>query len=331
MRSIYKIFIFFLFFKIFFINTIFIVNAEETFDSWLLSYKTFALKNGISQETINVAFENVKFLDQVIKYDRKQPEFFEDTITYVNKRANILRVHKAKKLLKKNTNLFIDIEKKFLVEKEILLALWGIETNFGKHVGKMDIISSLATLSYDKRRRDFFSSQLLILLKLIDNKLLNPKTLYGSWAGAYGNFQFMPSTINKYAIDYDGDNKIELKLSLEDSLASAANYINKIGWKKGQPCFYKVKLTNKINKKYINSSARQINYRFKISKWKKKGVVNYNGTDLNSDLKAALILPDGKPGSPTFLIFENYEKILKWNRSLRFGISVCTLANMIKI
>ena len=331
MRSIYKIFIFLLFFKIFFINTIFIVNAEETFDSWLLSYKTFALKNGISQETINVAFENVKFLDQVIKYDRKQPEFFEDTITYVNKRANILRVHKAKKLLKKNTNLFIDIEKKFLVEKEILLALWGIETNFGKHVGKMDIISSLATLSYDKRRRDFFSSQLLILLKLIDNKLLNPKTLYGSWAGAYGNFQFMPSTINKYAIDYDGDNKIELKLSLEDSLASAANYINKIGWKKGQPCFYKVKLTNKINKKYINSSARQINYRLKVSKWKKKGVVNYNGTDLNSDLKAALILPDGKPGSPTFLIFENYEKILKWNRSLRFGISVCTLANMIKI
>ena len=331
MRSIYKIFIFFLFFKIFFINTIFIVNAEETFDSWLLSYKKFALKKGISQETINVAFENVKFLDQVIKYDRKQPEFFEDTITYVNKRANILRVHKAKKLLKKNTDLFIDIEKKFLVEKEILLALWGIETNFGKHVGKMDIISSLATLSYDKRRRDFFSSQLLILLKLIDNKLLNPKTLYGSWAGAYGNFQFMPSTINKYAIDYDGDNKIELKLSLEDSLASAANYINKIGWKKGQPCFYKVKLTNKINKKYINSSARQINYRLKVSKWKKKGVVNYNGTDLNSDLKAALILPDGKPGSPTFLIFENYEKILKWNRSLRFGISVCTLANMIKI
>ena len=331
MRSIYKIFIFFLFFKIFFINTIFIVNAEETFDSWLLSYKKFALKKGISQETINVAFENVKFLDQVIKYDRKQPEFFEDTITYVNKRANILRVNKAKKLLKKNTNLFIDIEKKFLVEKEILLALWGIETNFGKHVGKMDIISSLATLSYDKRRRDFFSSQLLILLKLIDNKLLNPKTLYGSWAGAYGNLQFMPSTINKYAIDYDGDNKIELKLSLEDSLASAANYINKIGWKKGQPCFYKVKLTNKINKKYINSSARQINYRLKVSKWKKKGVVNYNGTDLNSDLKAALILPDGKPGSPTFLIFENYEKILKWNRSLRFGISVCTLANMIKI
>ena len=306
-------------------------NVEIDFSIWLNEFKIRALKKGISEETINNSFKNAKYLEQVIKYDRHQPEFFEDTKTYINKRATRSRMFKAKKLLIKNKKLFDEIEKEFKVEKELLLALWGIETNFGKHVGKMDIISSLATLSYDKRRRDFFSSQLLILLKLIDNKLLNPKTLYGSWAGAYGNFQFMPSTINTYAIDYDGDNKIELKLSLEDSLASAANYINKIGWKKGQPCFYKVKLTNKINKKYINSSARKINYRLKVSKWKKKGVVNYNGTDLNSDLKAALILPDGKPGSPTFLIFENYEKILKWNRSLRFGISVCTLANMIKI
>ena len=323
MRSIYKIFIFFLFFKIFFINTIFIVNAEETFDSWLLSYKTFALKNGISQETINVAFENVKFLDQVIKYDRKQPEFFEDTITYVNKRANILRVHKAKKLLKKNTNLLIDIEKKFLVEKEILLALWGIETNFGKHVGKMDIISSLATLSYDKRRRDFFSSQLLILLKLIDEKLIDPKKLYGSWAGAYGNFQFMPSAIANYAIDYDQNNKIELKESFHDAIASAANYINKIGWQKNVPCFYRVKLTKEINNKYINLSARKISHKFSISVWKKKGVVNIDGSELKNNYKAALILPDGKDNTPMFLVFSNYEKILKWNRSLRFGISVC--------
>ena len=217
------------------------------------------------------------------------------------------------------------------MEKEILLSLWGIETNFGKHVGKMDIISSLATLSYDERRRDFFSSQLLTLLKLIDDKLIEPKTLFGSWAGAYGNFQFMPSTIKNYAIDYDGNNKIELKSSLEDSLASAANYINKIGWKKGEPCFYKVKLTNKIKKKYMNSSARKINNRLKISQWKKKGIINYDGSELESDLKAALIVPDDKPNTPTFLVFSNYEKILKWNRSLRFGISVCTLANMTKI
>ena len=124
----------------------------------------------------------------------------------------------------------------------------------------------------------FFHQSCLHLLKLIDEKLLDPSTLYGSWAGAYGNFQFMPSTIKNYAIDYDGNNKIELKSSLKDSLASAANYINRIGWKKGEPCFYRVKLTDKINKKYINSSARKIKNRLTISKWKKKGVVSYDGT-----------------------------------------------------
>ena len=313
------------------VNLTFNVIAEESFENWLSKYKKNALNKGISQETIDITFKNVKFLDQVIKYDRKQPEFFEDTTTYVSKRANGIRVARAEQLYKKNKSLFIDVENNFLVEKEILLALWGIETNFGKHVGKMDIISSLATLSYDKRRRDFFSSQLFILLKLIDDKLLDPKTLYGSWAGAYGNFQFMPSTISRYAIDYDGNNKIELKSSLKDSLASAANYINRIGWKKGEPCFYRVKLTNKINKKYINSSARNISNRLTISKWKKKGIVNFDGTELKTNFKAALILPDGKPDTPTFLVFGNYEKILKWNRSLRFGISVCSLANMIKI
>ena len=306
-------------------------NSDDNFNVWLSSYKKFALKKGVSQETIDIAFKNVKFLAQVIKYDRKQPEFYEDTITYVNKRANISRVKTAKKLFKKNKTLFTEVENKFSVEKEILLALWGIETNFGKHVGKMDIISSLATLSYDKRRRDFFSSQLLILLMLIDDKLIDPNTLYGSWAGAYGNFQFMPSSIKQYAIDYDNNNKIELKSSLNDSLASAANYINRIGWKKGQPCFFRVKLTNKIKDKYVNLSAKKISYRFKVKKWKQKGVVNYDGTELKTNLRAALILPDGKPETPTYIVFENYEKILKWNRSLRFGISVCTLANKIKI
>ena len=322
--------IFILIFCSFLSNYSFADKKYKDFDDWLSSFKILALNKGISKNTIEIVFKNVKYLDQVIKYDRKQPEFFEDTITYVNKRANLSRAKNAKMLLKKNKKLFNNIENEFFVEKEILLALWGIETNFGKHVGKMDIISCLATLSFDKRRRDFFSSQLLILLKLIDNNLIDPTTLFGSWAGAYGNFQFMPSTIKSYAIDYDGNNKIELKASLKDSLASAANYINSIGWKKGQPCFYRIKLTNEIKKKLINSSARNIKHRLKISEWKKKGVVSFDGEIIENDLKAALILPDGKVDTPTFLVFENYEKILKWNRSLRFGISVCTLANMIK-
>ena len=305
-------------------------NAEIDFNIWLNKFKIRALKKGISEETINNSFKNAKYLKQVIKYDRYQPEFFEDTKTYINKRATRSRMLKAKKLLIKNKKLFDEIEKKFKVEKEILLALWGIETNFGENVGKMDIISSLATLSFDKRRSKFFSNQLMILLELIDDNLIKIDTLYGSWAGAFGNFQFMPSTIKNYAIDYDKNSKIELKKSLHDSVASAANYINKVGWKFGSKCFYQVKLMKPVKKKYINDSAKNIKNYLSINEWKEKGIANIDNLKIKTNVKAALILPDGTENSPAYLVFDNYEKILKWNRSLRFGITVCTLANMIK-
>jgi membrane-bound lytic murein transglycosylase B len=306
---------------------------EFDFNTWLNKFKIRALNKGISEETINNSFKNVKYLEQVIKYDRYQPEFFEDTKTYINKRATYSRMLKAKALLIKNQKLFDKVEKKFNVERELLLALWGIETNFGKHVGKMDIISSLATLSFDKRRSEFFSKELLILLNLIDQKLVDPDTLYGSWAGAFGNFQFMPSTIENYAIDYDKNGKIELKESLYDAVASAANYMNKIGWKYKSSCFHKVELTKPISEKYINVSAKKIKNYLPIKAWKNKGIVDIQ--QINDKYKAALIIPDlavieGNKNSPAFLVFENYEKILKWNRSLRFGVTVCTLANMIR-
>ena len=273
MKFFFKTLIIIIISELLILNTSFSAIPPKNFNEWLISFEALALKKGISANTIKIVFKDVKFLDQVIKYDRKQPEFFEDTITYVSKRASISRAYKAKKLLEDNKKLFAKVEDEFNVEKEILLSLWGIETNFGKHVGKMDIISSLATLSYDQRRSKFFTSQLLILLKLVDKKLIDPSTLYGSWAGAYGNFQFMPSSIQRYALDYDKNNKIELKDSLDDALASAANYINKIGWRINEPCFYKVKLTKNINKKYINLSARKIKNKLKIKSWKKKGIV----------------------------------------------------------
>ncbi len=303
------------------------------FKIWLSKFKILALEKGISQETINNSFKNTKYLEQVIKYDRRQPEFFEDTKTYVTRRATRSRALKAKKLLAKNKKLFEEIEKKFKVEKELLLALWAVETNFGNHVGKMDIISSLATLSFDKRRSEFFSNELLILLKLIDNKIIDVDTLYGSWAGAFGNFQFMPSAIDNYAIDYDNNKKIELKKSLNDATASAANYINKIGWQYKSTCLIKVRLNKVISKKLINVSAKKIKNYQSIKKWKQMGIIGVE--DFNEENKAALVIPDlavldTNEDFPAYLVFKNYEKILKWNRSLRFGVTICTLANLIK-
>ena len=323
-------FLVFLIFFSFSLNQYLSSKENDKFKEWLKSFKQYALKKGVSERTLKITLSNVKYLDQVIKYDRKQPEFFELTHIYVKKRANEKRKKIALAKYKKNKKLINDIEKKFNIEKEILLSLWGIETNFGKHVGKMDILSSLATLSFDQRRSKFFTSELITLLKLVDNDVIKKDTLYGSWAGAIGNFQFMPSTIKNYAIDFNNDGKIDLKNSLHDSMGSAANYIKKIGWRYNEPCFFKVKLNNRIDTSMINYSAKKIHSKKSLKKWFKLGVAKIEGIDLASNLKAALISPDGKESLNFFLVFENYEKILKWNRSLRFAISVCTLSTMIQ-
>ena len=324
--------------KITFFSLLFLfpVNSENIneFDIWLNSFKIVAEKKGISKNTINNVLANAKFLPKVIEYDRRQPEHYEDTDTYIKKRANESRVINGKLIYDTNKKLINEIEKKFNVEKELLLALMGIETNFGEYLGKMDIISSLATLSFDKRRSDFFTKELITLLKLIDNKIINPNILLGSWAGAFGNFQFMPSTIKKYAVDYNKNNNIELK-DIEDSIASAANYINKIGWKKNEPCYLKITLKDNVPKKYLNSSAKKIKNHAKIKKLK-KFIKNYENYNLSENTLSAIIIPDkdiipnSQSLSPAFLVFHNYELILKWNRSLRFALAVCTLKDKIK-
>ena len=310
------------------------LHAKEDFSNWLVNFKNNAVKKGVSKKTVNDVMDNAKFLPKVIEYDRYQPEFYEDTFTYIKKRANKEKVKKGLTLYKNEKKLINQVEKKFFVEKELLLALMGIETNFGKYLGKMDIVSSLATLSFDKRRSAFFTNELIVLLKLIDSGIIDQNILYGSWAGAFGNFQFMPSTINGYAIDYNQNSNIELK-KIDDSFASAANYIKKIGWKKNKPCFYKVELDEKIPSKYLNSSARKISNKKKVKFFKKYFKKNI-GHDLDDNMMSAIIIPDKDiiPGAknlkPAFIVFSNYEKILKWNRSLRFALAVCTLKDKIK-
>ena len=304
---------------------------EQKFKLWLEDFKIEAIKTGISENVVNDVMSDARFLPKVIEYDRFQPEFYEDTRTYIKKRSSKKKVKEGLRLYKIEKNTIDKIEDEFQVEKELLLALMGIETNFGKYLGKMDIVSSLATLSFDKRRSEFFTKELLILLNLVDKKIINKEILFGSWAGAFGNFQFMPRTIRNYAIDFNNNNTIELKRT-EDSFASAANYLKKIGWKKNKPCFLKINLKNDIPKKYLNSSARNIKHKKKVVFFKKY-IIDYENLNIDKNALAAIIIPDKDiiPGSetlsPAFLIFNNYEKILNWNRSLRFALAVCTLKN----
>ena len=321
--------------KYIFIFIIFICSSSfaenpSGFLTWKENFKKTALQNNISEKTFDTAMANVKFLPNVIKYDRYQPEFYEDTKTYISKRTSSKKVSKGVNFYNKNFNLINVIEDQYGIEKELLLALMGIETNFGTYVGKMDILSSLATLSFDERRSEFFTNELLILLRLIENNQIDYKTLYGSWAGAFGYFQFMPSTMKNYAIDFDKNNYIDLKNN-KDAYASAANYLNKIGWNDDQPCFYKIDLSTTVPKKYLNVSAKKLHNKKKL-KYFRKYIVNNDVLDKKFDNLAASIItpdkdiiPDAENLSPAYLVFDNYEIILKWNRSLRFSLAVCTL------
>ena len=320
----------FIFFFVFINSFVFLnASANNDFDSWLKDFKIKAVNSGISKKLVDQVMSEAVFIPKVIEYDRYQPEFYEDTFTYIKKRSSNNKIKQGLKLYKKEKIIIEKIEKEFNVEKELLLALMGIETNFGKYLGKMDIISSLATLSFDKRRSDFFTKELLILLNLVDKKIIDREILYGSWAGAFGNFQFMPRTIRNYAIDYNKNKTIELKKT-EDSFASAANYLKTIGWKKNQPCYFKIELKNNIPKKYLNSSARNIKNKKKFNYFKRY-INNADSLNIENNLNAAIIIPDKDiiPGaetlSPAYIVFDNYEKILNLNRSLRFALAVCTL------
>jgi membrane-bound lytic murein transglycosylase B len=321
--------------KLFIVSILIILNSAtliaDDFNDWKVKFKKRAIKEGVSKATVDKLIDRSKFLSDVIKYDRYQPEFYEDTKTYISKRTSSKKVKLGKIILNKENNIINKVSSEYKVDKNLLLALMGIETNFGNYLGKMDIVSSLATLSYDQRRSEFFTKELITLLKLVDAKIIDPSTLFGSWAGAFGNFQFMPSTIKNHAIDYNKDGSIDLK-NIEDSFASAANYLSNLGWNDNTPCFYRINLNENIPDKYLNTSAKKIKHERKV-KYLKNYIKNSSFLDKYDNLTAAIVTPDAEivenanKLKPAYIIFNNYKLILKWNRSLRFSLAVCTLKN----
>ncbi len=306
--------------------------SNEKFNEWLIEFKGRAINQGVSKDTVDNALKNAKFLERIVALDRKQPEFFEKTYEYLDKRVNEARIKAAKKLLNENSILLQKVNAKFKVNNEILVALWGIETNFGVNKGKVDIISALSTLSFDNRRSEYFEKELIILLKLIDKKIVKYESLYGSWAGAIGNFQFMPSTIQNYALNFDENSDIDLINSFQDSLASAANYLKTIGWNEKDIWGLEIQTDKEFDKNLISPDSRNFKNKITIAQLKLLGFKNKNGSEiLITDKKEGwLIRPDGEDG-PIYIVFDNFLRLLEWNRSLRFAITVGTLSDKIKI
>lgn len=303
------------------------VFDDREFKKWVEDFKKTAVKKyKISQKTVDEAFKDIKYEPKVIVSDRKQPEFMKTFWSYYDSALKPERIAEGKIKLKKYSSLFNKVAKEYNVQPQILIAFWGMETNYGTYIGKYNIIQVLTTLAFDPRRSEFFTSELVKALQIVDNGHMKVPDMVGSWAGAFGNFQFMPSSFMAYAKDGNGDGKIDIIHNINDAVYSAANYLSKMGWN-GKQKWGRPVLINKKDKhlwEYVNSNEwKTVNF------FKDLGVKQYNGLPLpTSDMNASLIAPNGVDG-PVFLVYDNFKYIMRWNASTNYALSVGLLADAI--
>ncbi len=305
------------------INSLAIAEENSDFNAWLEAFKLEAQLAHISPQTINNTFKNAQYLPRVIVLDRGQPEFISPFLSYVEKRVTPSRIAQGRAALQENDALLSQIEAQYGVPKQILVAFWGLETNYGSNKGSFALPSSLMTLAYEGRRANFFRNQLLDAMQLLDEGHNTVEGLRGSWAGAMGHMQFMPSTLIKYGVDADEDGRMNIWTSLPDAFSSAANYLTKVGWRKDELAALEVKLPDNFD-----FSQAQLNTRKSTAEWADLGVMDIEGKALPKQANAAILLPQGQYG-PVFMVFSNFDVIMDWNRSVNYALSVVHLANQL--
>lgn len=298
---------------------------QAGYDNWVKQFKSKAMAESISANTINQAFSQSRFLPRVIELDRKQPESKITFDTYRKKIVSSTRINQGRHELKKHRVLLNEIGKAYGVQPQYIVALWGIETNFGSNTGGFDVIDSLATLAYEGRRSEFFGKELMNALKIIDGGHIAASDMNGSWAGAMGQSQFMPSSFLAYAQDYNKDGRKDIWNTKADVFASAANYLSSSGWVGDEKWGRQVLVPSNFNESMIDRKNKK-----SLAEWTRLGVRSINGdsSPIVSDMRAGLIAPDGLTG-PLYLTYGNYDVIMKWNRSTYFATSVGLLANAI--
>jgi membrane-bound lytic murein transglycosylase B len=303
-----------------FLTTSVFANSHS-FEEFLDQVRKTATEQGVSKSTIDKAFFELTPRPSAIASDKAQAEFNQNFWHYVNKRVSKVRLNNGKDTLKKNASLLTKTSEKYGVPAYVIVAFLGLESNYGNYMGSESLIRSLATLAYDKRRSKFFTRELIAVLKLMDKKTI-PFDATGSWAGAMGAVQFMPTNVIAYGIDANNDGKVDLWNEKADIYASAANFLNKLGWKKGEkwgrealiPKNFDYQLTGLNNEKTVNE-------------WAALGVRRGNNSNLpKSNFKASLIVPMGHRG-PAFLVYRNFDAIMGWNRSILYALSVAYLSD----
>ena len=298
--------------------------CTEDFSEWLEGLRQEARAKGISEAILHEALDDLQPIPRVIELDRRQPEFTQTFWRYLDARVTEGRIERGRMLLELHAELLGSIEKQYGVQPRFLVAFWGLETNFGDYLGSFPVIGSLATLAHDPRRSDFFRSELLAALSILDGRHITASEMLGSWAGAMGQPQFMPSTFVRFAVDADGDGRRDIWHSLPDVFASAANFLSESGWQGDKTWGREVRLPPGFNLGLTGLEVEK-----NLAAWQALGIRKVNGDDLpRVNMKASLILPAGHAG-PAFLVYNNYRTTLQWNRSDLYAIAVGHLADRI--
>ncbi len=305
------------------LNSVLFVRADEKFPpaAWLRDLKQEAMSAGVSRQTVNTTLKSARLLPQVVQMDRGQPEFITPFMDYVAKRVTRQKISQGRDMLQQHASLLMRIEKRYGVPTSLLVAFWGMETNYGANQGDFALPSTLMTLAYDGRRASFFREQLIDVMRIAEAGHAPVKSLRGSWAGALGHMQFMPSTMLRYGVDADGNGKINLKDSLPDALASAANYLSQMGWKASEPAMMEVTLPMEFD-----YALAQLTLKKPTAEWSALGVTKVDGSALPEVGQAAILLSQGWQG-PALMVFPNFEVVMDWNRSVNYALSVLHLSN----
>lgn len=300
-------------------------DEDPDFLHWKQEFRNEAVARGISDHTIARALADMQLLPRVIDLSTRQPEFTQTFLQYLAIRVTDKTLERGRLMYTDQQPLLRSLQEQYGVDAEVLLALWGLETTYGQNMGNVDLLSALATLAYEGRRKDFFKEQLLVLLSLMDSDSYATDSLQGSWAGAFGHMQFIPSTLQAYGLDADVDGVIDLRTSLADAMASAANYLSEVGWKPGEPIAIEVFLPADFN-----FAEAQLAKHKSIEEWIALGVIPA-GTESFPQVtgQTSILIPQGYSG-PAFMVFDNFDVIMDWNRSIHYALAVAQLSHRLQ-
>ncbi|TWB33762.1 lytic murein transglycosylase [Nitrospirillum viridazoti] len=306
--------------------TVITPEQQADFARWLEGVRQEAQAQGISKATLDLALANVQELPRVIDLDRKQPEGTVTFATYADRVLTKDRIQRGRDMMRQNAALLAQVGAKYHVQPQYIVALWGLETNYGRVTGGFRIIDALATLAHDGRRPAYFRKELIQALRIVEEDKVDPATMKGSWAGAMGQVQFMPSAFFKFAQDFDGCGRRDIWTRTPDVLASAANYLSTVGWDAGTTWGREVTLPAKG---LDAAAAAGLDKKRTLAEWAKAGVRSLDGKPLPARaLSASLVIPDG-PDGRAFLVYDNYRTIMNWNRSTYFATTVGLLADQL--